>query len=90
MSISKRLRSCGVVTLGFLFGFCVPIVHAQIATATLAGSVRDQAGAALPGVTLTVRSAATGATRTATTDTQGRCLIAALEPGEWRKQCCAG
>ena len=53
---------------------------AQIATATLAGNVRDATGAALPGVTITIRSAATGAVRTTTTDIQGRYRIPALEP----------
>ncbi|HWW88387.1 MAG TPA: carboxypeptidase-like regulatory domain-containing protein, partial [Vicinamibacterales bacterium] len=56
---------------------------AQIATGTLAGSVRDETGAALPGVTMTARSAATGASRGATTDAQGRYRIPAIEPGEY-------
>ena len=56
---------------------------AQIATATLAGNVRDATGAALPGVTITIRSAATGAVRTTTTDIQGRYRIPALEPGDY-------
>jgi outer membrane receptor protein involved in Fe transport len=56
---------------------------AQIATGTLAGSVRDQTGAALAGVTITVRSAATGASRTVTTDAQGRYRISAIEPGDY-------
>lgn len=54
---------------------------AQIATATLAGAVRDQTGGALPGVSVTVRSAATGAVRTVTTDSSGRYRVAALDPG---------
>jgi hypothetical protein len=57
---------------------------AQIATGTLAGSVRDQTGAALPGVTITIRSAATGASRSATTDAQGRYRIPAVEPGDYQ------
>jgi hypothetical protein len=56
---------------------------AQIATATLAGVVRDQTGGALPGATITVRSAATGATRTTTTDSEGRYRVTALEPGAY-------
>jgi outer membrane receptor protein involved in Fe transport len=56
---------------------------AQIATATLAGIVRDETGGVLPGVTVTARSAATAAVRTATTDMSGRYRIAALDPGEY-------
>jgi len=56
---------------------------AQIATATLAGVVRDETGGALPGVTITVRSAATRAVRTATTDSSGRYRVTALDPGEY-------
>src|SRR5436309_11533350 len=56
---------------------------AQIATATLGGSIRDETGAALPGVMLTIKSASTGTTRTVTTDAGGRYRIAALDPGEY-------
>src|SRR5882672_12658679 len=56
---------------------------AQITTATLSGTVRDETGASLPGVTLTVRNVATGVTRTATTDSEGRYLVSALNPAEY-------
>ena len=82
MSISIRPWSWVALTLA-LFTFGGAIARAQIATATLTGSVRDETGGALPGVTLTVRSAATGATRTAITDAQGRYQVAALDPGEY-------
>src|SRR5206468_3637151 len=39
--------------------------------------------AALPGVTVTVKSVATGVTRSATTDSAGRYLISTLNPGEY-------
>jgi hypothetical protein len=54
---------------------------AQIATATLDGVVTDETGAALPGVSLTIKSTSTGATRAVTTDAAGRYRIAALDPG---------
>ena len=56
---------------------------AQIATATLLGIVRDETGAALPGAAVTIKSIATGATRTALSDTAGRYRIAAVDPGEY-------
>jgi hypothetical protein len=83
MSMSERSWSRGAVTLGVFLILSGASARAQIATATLAGSVSDESGGALPGVTLTVRSAATGATRTAVTDAQGRYQIAALDPGTY-------
>src|SRR6266851_4990768 len=56
---------------------------AQIATATLLGVVRDETGAALPGAVLTVRNTATGGTRSAVTDSEGRYRVSALDPGEY-------
>ena len=63
------------VALALLFTFDGAIARAQIATATLTGSVRDETGAALPGVDVTVRSVATGVTRTTITDSEGRYRI---------------
>src|SRR5262245_58215454 len=54
---------------------------AQIATATLTGTVRDDTGAALPNTTVTAKSDATGATRRTTTGADGRYRFAALDPG---------
>src|SRR2546428_12310992 len=54
---------------------------AQIATATLSGTVRDDIGGALPGATVTVKSVSTGASRSTTTDSAGRYRFAALDPG---------
>src|SRR5712691_6240316 len=56
---------------------------AQIATATLLGVVRDETGAALPGAVLTVRNTATGGTRSAVADSEGRYRVSALDPGEY-------
>src|SRR5438093_5831641 len=58
-------------------------LDAQIATATLAGTVRDDTRAALPSVTVTVKSASTGASRSTTTDAEGRYRFAALDPGTY-------
>ena len=72
---------CGLVAIGVLIAGVEGA--AQIATATLAGVVRDQTGGALPGATLTVRSAATDVVRTTTADAEGRYRVTALEPGEY-------
>jgi hypothetical protein len=55
----------------------------QIATGTLLGVVRDETGAALPGVIVTVKSVGTGAARSATSDADGRYRVPTLDPGEY-------
>jgi hypothetical protein len=59
-------------------------VFAQAGTASLAGTVTDQQQAALPGVTVTATHVATGATRTATTGSNGGYQLLALPPGTYR------
>ena len=59
-------------------------VFAQSAqVGTISGSVKDQTGAALPGVTVEVRSDDRGFTRSDVTDTQGRFSFAALPLGRY-------
>ncbi|MFZ1014418.1 MAG: carboxypeptidase-like regulatory domain-containing protein, partial [Terracidiphilus sp.] len=47
-------------------------VHAQVVGGTLSGVVHDSSGAPLPDAIVTVRQTETGATRSLTTDTEGR------------------
>ncbi|MFN7929603.1 MAG: carboxypeptidase regulatory-like domain-containing protein [Blastocatellia bacterium] len=51
---------------------------------TISGVVTDQTGAAVAGVSVTVTSLATGATRMATTDSQGFFLLPTLQAGEYK------
>src|SRR5438876_10568329 len=82
MPIGKLLRwSCALVTVLVLAD--ASNTAAQIATATLSGTVRDETGASLPGVSLTMRNVATRVTRTTTTGSEGRYLVSALDPGEY-------
>ena len=48
------------------------------ATAQLSGTVRDESGAVLPGVTVTVTQTETGFTRTVVTDETGAYVLANL------------
>ncbi|HUE82200.1 MAG TPA: carboxypeptidase-like regulatory domain-containing protein [Pyrinomonadaceae bacterium] len=59
------------------------IVPAQSSTGTLTGVVHDPNGANLPGVTVTVKSIATGASRTALANTEGRWTVPALPAGAY-------
>src|SRR5499427_5642102 len=55
----------------------------QTPTATLSGVVRDASGALVPNVKITARNASTGATRDATTDSEGRYNLTNLGPGQY-------
>jgi len=62
--------------------FMLPLASlAQVSTATLQGTVKDQTGASLPGVTVTVIHTGTGASRNVVTDAGGRYVVATLPIG---------
>jgi hypothetical protein len=52
-------------------------------TATLQGTVTDSQGAVMPGVTMSIRNAATGSERAAVTDAAGQYVAASLAPGRY-------
>jgi hypothetical protein len=58
--------------------------QARVTGADIVGTIRDESGAVLPGATVTVVNQATNLTRTVTTDTRGRYLVAALPPGTYQ------
>lgn len=60
----------------------VPAAFAQTA-GTLSGTVQDQSGGLLPGVSVTARSLATGLTRTVVTGAEGRFVLPALPPDDY-------
>jgi uncharacterized surface anchored protein len=82
---SRRLLHAAMMALMVWLGQACNAT-AQIATGTLLGVVRDETGAALPGAILTVKNAATGVTRSATSDSEGRYRVSALDPGEYDVQ----
>src|SRR5262245_61468608 len=57
--------------------------EAQIGGGTLVGAVVDAAGAALPGATVTVVAAATNATRSTVTGSDGGFVVSGLAPGAY-------
>ena len=60
--------------------------EAQVSTFDLSGTVKDDQGGVLPGVTVTVRNEETGLTRTVVTDQVGLYYFAALPPqGTWSR-----
>ena len=72
-----RISSIGAVV------FWIGSALAQSPVGNVAGEVKDPSGASIAGGTVTVTSAATGNTRSATTDDQGYFLISTLQPGTY-------
>ena len=60
-----------------------PATFAQITSATLSGTAKDQTQAVLPGVDVVVKNVDTGLTRLAVTDAKGYFTIAGLPPGTY-------
>src|SRR5688572_13585867 len=73
---------------GFFCGALILLLTAGAAwaqaTAQLSGTVRDESGAVLPGVTVTVTQTDTGLVRTAVTDGTGGYLLTNLPIGPYR------
>ena len=63
--------------------FTAPLMIAQTTTATLSGTVVDQAGAVVPDVKISVLNAATAARRDVSTNPQGDFSVALLPPGKY-------
>ena len=67
----------------FLFVLSVPVVIAQETTATVTGTVTDQSGGVLPGVTVALKHLPTGRVFDGVTNTEGGYLISLLPIGSY-------
>jgi hypothetical protein len=67
--------------LGLAFIFAGTVVQAQT-TGSMSGTITDPNGAFVPGASVTVTNNATGASRTATTNSQGVFSVEALATGQ--------
>src|SRR2546425_4612979 len=56
---------------------------AQITSATISGTIKDETGGVLPGVDVVVRNVDTGLTRSAVTDPNGYFTVPGLPPGKY-------
>ena len=70
------------VVLGLML--TVTLAFGQAETGSISGTVRDATSAVMSGATVTAKSLATGAERTATTGTIGQYSIPALTPGNYQ------
>ena len=69
--------------LFLIFLIAAPQLKAQVNTVTLTGTVTDPQGLAVSAATISVTSKATGASRAATSDSNGRFEIVGLPPGPY-------
>src|SRR3989449_6909559 len=68
--------------LVFVFG--AQVATAQVNTATISGTLRDESGAVLPGAAVTVQNQDTGISRSLTTNETGRYTAPALGLGNYQ------
>jgi hypothetical protein len=78
MTISRRLW-----TWCFLVLLTAAPAAAQVVGANLSGRITDDAGGALPGVTLTITNKGTGVQQTVTTNEEGIYRIVSLQPATY-------
>src|SRR3989475_6929539 len=78
----KRIAAYVLIAL---LGIAVvaPTAGAQSTTAQISGTIKDQSGAVLPGVEVTVTQTATGAKRTAVSNETGNYVLASLPLGPY-------
>jgi hypothetical protein len=77
-------RNIGVLIVGLCVCLLWTTDAAAQATAQISGSVRDQSGAVLPGVTVTVTQTATGIVRSTVTNEGGSYVLPNLPIGPYR------
>jgi hypothetical protein len=61
----------------------VSAAFAQITSATVSGTIKDETGGVLPGVDVVITNVGTGLTRSAVTDTNGYFTVPGLAPGTY-------
>jgi len=71
-----------VLALAFVLAVA-SVATTQTTTGSITGIARDSTGAVVLGVTVTVKNVATGGSRTATTDAEGRYQIVNIDPGDY-------
>ena len=77
------MRPKVVVGVLVLLATVTPPAVAQITTATISGTIKDETGGVLPGVDIVVTSLETGLTRSTVSDSQGYFAVPGLAPGRY-------
>jgi hypothetical protein len=79
-------KTASLVLFAWILGFCVMVslpLHAQVAGATLSGTVMDQSGGVVPQAAISIKNIATGITRSSTTSAAGFYSAPNLLPGTY-------
>jgi hypothetical protein len=76
--------SIKAVLVALLLLLVITQAFAQLGTGTILGTVKDPAGAVVPGATITITNTATGAKRTSTTSNEGYYRAPALPAGTYQ------
>ncbi len=78
--MASRIRALCIMLL--ILGMPAGLfAQSRLTAADIQGTIQDQSGAVLPGVTITATNTATNQSRTTVTDREGRYYIGALQPG---------
>lgn len=80
-STRYRLIACAILALTFAFA---PAAHAQFDTATFVGTVKDDSGGVIPGVTVTLTNLETGITALRVTDENGNFEFQTVRIGRYK------
>lgn len=81
---NKRLKSLILIVPFFLLIFTVSLSFGQIITAKIAGTVKDDQGTPLPGVTVEATSPNAMGTKTTVTSASGGFRLSNLPPGTYK------
>src|SRR3989442_1763534 len=72
-----------VVLAVVLLAITASVAVAQITSATISGTIKDETGGVLPGVDVVIRNVETGLTRSVVTDSNGYFTVPGLPPGRY-------
>ena len=78
-----KFRNAMLPTIATVCIFWAAVATAQVHTGSIAGVVRDKAGAVVPNATVTAKNSETGAERTVQSNAEGSYNILALPPGSY-------
>ena len=80
----RKIPASFIAFVAFAFSPLIVVpVYAQVAGATLSGTVTDQSGGVVPKTTISIKNTATGVTRPSTTDQAGFYSVPNLLPGTY-------
>src|ERR1051326_8652307 len=79
----RLVLTIAALLIAMFSGAGARVTMAQVSTANISGTVKDQSGAVLPGATVTATNTETGLTRTATSGARGEYRLSALPIGTY-------